>query len=70
MLRRLPVFLTKPIDANSRVHQDDVVVVKRSLERLGYYQRPEWGFTGLQTINCLTALEISNVTIGFTQTAS
>lgn len=43
MFRRLSLFLKRPIDANSRADPNDVVVVKRSLERLGYYQQPKWG---------------------------
>ena len=46
MFRRLPLFLKRPIDANSHVDPDDVVVVKRSLERLGYYGCPKWGLHG------------------------
>ena len=38
-----PLFLKKTLDANSPVDPDDVLITKRSLERLGYYERPEWG---------------------------
>lgn len=38
-----PLFLKKTIAANSPADPDDVLIAKRSLERLGYYERPEWG---------------------------
>lgn len=38
-----PLFLKKTLDANSPVDPDDVLITKRSLERLDYYERPEWG---------------------------
>ena len=38
-----PLFLKKPVAANSPTDPDDALVVKRSLERLGYYERPSWG---------------------------
>ena len=46
MFRSISLFLKRPIDARSHVDPDDVAVVKRSLERLGYYGRPKWGLRG------------------------
>jgi hypothetical protein len=42
----LPLFLKRPIGENTRTDPDDVIILKRSLERLGHYQRPEWGLHG------------------------
>lgn len=38
-----PLFLKKTLAASSPADPDDVLVAKRSLERLGYCERPEWG---------------------------
>jgi peptidoglycan hydrolase-like protein with peptidoglycan-binding domain len=46
MFERMPLFLKRPIAENTGTDPDDVVILKRSLERLGYYRRPEWGLKG------------------------
>lgn len=39
--------LSKPISTSTEVEPDDVLVVKRSLERLGFYRPPQWGLSNV-----------------------
>lgn len=65
-----PPFLKKTIGANSSTDPDDVLIAKRSLERLGYYERPEWGlgdftdeklFDGIKQFQRDNGLEVDGV---------
>lgn len=40
-----PLRLKRTLDLNSNVDQDDVIVAKRSLSRLGHYEVPDYGLT-------------------------
>ena len=40
-----PLRLKRTLDPNNNVDQDDVIVTKRSLSRLGHYEVPDFGLT-------------------------
>ena len=41
-----PIFLRSEVGPMSEAHTDDVVIVKRGLQRTGYYQTPFWALSG------------------------
>ena len=43
MPNAFPLYLKNTLAANSLAEPDDVIITKRALERLGYYDRPQWG---------------------------